>query len=76
MSKTILIDANIVIRFLLNDSPKLSRKAKAIFRQAEAGEIKLFFDEVIVAEIIWTLSSFYKMKNCFRRTGQKIPERD
>ena|SRR3990167_99413 len=62
MSKTILIDANIVIRFLLNDNPELSRKAKAIFRQAEAGEIKLFFDEVIVAEIIWTLSSFYKIK--------------
>lgn len=62
MKKTILIDANIVIRFLLDDHPELSRKAKTIFKEAETGKIKLFFDEVIVAEIVWTLSSFYKIK--------------
>lgn len=62
MKKTILIDANIIIRFLLNDSPKLSPKAKSIFKWAQEGRVKLFFDEIIIAEVVWTLSSFYKIK--------------
>lgn len=62
MKKTILIDANVIIRYLLNDNPKLSPRAKLIFQKAERGELKLFIDEVIVAEVVWTFSSFYKLK--------------
>lgn len=62
MIKTILIDANIVIRFLLNDHSTLSPVAKAIFLKAQKGETRIYFDEVILAEVIWTLSSFYKIK--------------
>lgn len=61
MIKTISIDANIIIRFLLNDHPRLSAKAKLIFQKAEKGLNKIYLDEIIVAEVIWTLSSFYKI---------------
>lgn len=62
MNRLIIIDTNIIIRFLLNDHPKLSPKAKIIFQKAEKGEIKLYIDETIIAEVVWTLSSFYKIK--------------
>ena len=62
MIKKIIVDANIVIRFLLNDHPTLSSRAKAIFLKAQQGNIIIYIDEVILAEVIWTLSSFYKIK--------------
>ncbi|OGY47483.1 MAG: hypothetical protein A3J62_03020 [Candidatus Buchananbacteria bacterium RIFCSPHIGHO2_02_FULL_38_8] len=60
--KTSVIDANIIIRFLLHDHPSLSSLAKSIFLKAEQGKIKLYFDEVVIAEVVWTLSSCYKIK--------------
>jgi len=62
MTKTIIVDANVIIRFLLNDHPKLSPQAISIFSQAQKKLIKVYLDEVILAEVIWTLSSFYKIK--------------
>jgi len=62
MKKTILIDANIVIRFLLGDHPEFSAKAKLIFAKAQTGLHTIYFDEVVIAEVIWTLSSYYKIE--------------
>lgn len=62
MKNLICIDTNILIRFLRADDKKLSAKAKEIFSKASEGKIKIYLDEVIVAEIIWLLSSFYKQK--------------
>lgn len=60
--KTILVDANIIIRFLLNDHPTLSLQAKTIILKAQQGLLILYLDEVVIAEIVWTLSSFYRIK--------------
>lgn len=60
--KTILVDANIIIRFLLNDHPTFSLQAKSIILNAQQGLLKMYLDEVIIAEIVWTLSSFYRVK--------------
>lgn len=62
MKRTILIDANIVIRFLLGDHPEFSAKAKLIFTEAQAGLHTIYFDEVVIAEVIWTLSSYYRLE--------------
>jgi len=60
--ETVLVDANVILRFLLNDHPKLSSLAKSIFLKAQKGLIKIYLDEVVIAETVWTLSSFYKIK--------------
>lgn len=60
--KTILVDTNIIIRFLLNDHPAFSLQAKDIILKAQQGSLKLYLDEVVIAEIVWTLSSFYRIK--------------
>lgn len=62
MKKTVIVDANIIIRYLVKDDPKFSPLAKDYFDRARKGLIELYLDEVTVAEVIWTLSSFYKAR--------------
>lgn len=52
--KLYAIDANIVIRYLLND-PEASRIEK-LFNSKRS----LLLTDVVLAEIVWTLHSFYK----------------
>lgn len=60
MKNVYFLDTNVIIRFLLQDNKILFKKAKAIFKKAENGFYKLYIDEIVVAECIWLLSSFYK----------------
>jgi predicted nucleic-acid-binding protein len=59
--KTVFVDANVIIRHLLGDHPVLSLEARKQFVRAQSGEVELYLDEVIVAEVVWVLSSFYKI---------------
>ena len=60
MKAQICIDTNIIIRFLQDDHPELSPKAREIIRGAESGKYQIYIDEVMLAETIWVLSSHYK----------------
>lgn len=62
MNKLLCIDTNVLIRFFRADHPELSQKAKEIFLKAQKNEIEIYLDEIIVAETVWLLSSFYKLK--------------
>lgn len=62
MKKLVSIDTNVLIRFLRADHPELSQKAKDIFLKAQKGEILIYLDDVIIAETVWLLTSFYKLK--------------
>ena len=61
MTSTSFIDANIVLRFLLNDHPIFSPRIKTMFLRDEQGNEKFALDEVTVAEILWVLESFYRV---------------
>ncbi len=61
MKQTRAIDANVILRFLLNDHSTLSPRAQSIIHKAEQGEYVLLIDEVIVAEVVWVLTSFFKV---------------
>ena len=52
-----LLDANMILRFLLNDNPEKSIKAKEIIEN----EIVSVTTEVI-AEVVYVLNSFYKFE--------------
>ncbi|MBI5620858.1 PIN domain-containing protein [Candidatus Gottesmanbacteria bacterium] len=60
-TKTVLLDANIILRFLREDQPEHVRRVKNLFEQAEKGALACYIDPVILAEAVWTLSSFYKV---------------
>jgi len=62
VKKVVFIDTNVLLRFLLNDHQDLSPKAKLIFLKAQEGKIEIYLDEIVVAEAVWTLSSYYQIK--------------
>lgn len=58
--KTFILDTNVVLRFLLADDPKHSPRAKQLFELAESGAVRLYLSHVVLAELVWTLASFFK----------------
>ncbi|HTI73282.1 MAG TPA: PIN domain-containing protein [Candidatus Limnocylindria bacterium] len=59
MSRYIL-DTNLIIRFLAQDHPTMSKAAGGLFKEAAAGHTELVLEATIVAEAIFVLTSFYK----------------
>ncbi|WP_028841977.1 PIN domain-containing protein [Thermodesulfovibrio yellowstonii] len=54
------IDANVILRFLLEDHQELFQKAQEIMLKAEQGKLKLLVAPITIAEVVWTLESFYE----------------
>jgi len=59
--KRVFIDANIFLRFLTKDDNSKYEKCKEIFKKAVEGEIVLATSAMVIAELIWTLMSYYKV---------------
>ena len=60
--ETYLLDANVVLRFLRRDEPTMAAATDALFARAERGEVRLVLDSLILAEVVFVLQSFYKVK--------------
>ena len=57
----IFVDTNLFLRYLTNDVPAQADAVEVILRRAAAGEISLTTNTLVIAEIVWTLESFYKL---------------
>ncbi|MEK7527888.1 MAG: PIN domain-containing protein [Patescibacteria group bacterium] len=57
--KTIVLDTNIITRYLIGDVEWQLVEAKAMFRRAEKGEIKLLILPVVVAEVSYVFGTVY-----------------
>ena len=55
------VDTNVFLRFLTNDDAVKAKRAEKIFRDAVSGRIVLVTSLLVIAEIIWTLESFYEL---------------
>ena len=55
------IDTNIFLRFLTKDDPSKYDKCKELFKRAMEGKINLTTSSLVIAELIWTLLSYYKV---------------
>ncbi|HEY4495645.1 MAG TPA: PIN domain-containing protein [Candidatus Paceibacterota bacterium] len=58
----IFLDANIFIRFLTKDDRKKAEDVRKLFELIESGRIKAQTHIIVLAEIVWTLHSFFKVK--------------
>lgn len=58
---SLFVDTNVFLRFLTNDDPAKAKRAETLFRDAVRGKISLATSLLVIAEIIWTLESFYKL---------------
>ncbi len=54
------VDANVILRFITGDPPEMAAKTLELMTRAEKGEIGLRLSHIVLAEIVWVLSSFYK----------------
>ncbi len=54
------VDANVLLRFLTGEPPQLAARALRLMQRAEQGEITLRLSPIVVAEVVWVLSSFYR----------------
>lgn len=57
----VFVDTNVFLRFLTNDDPVKAKRAETLFRQAIKGQIQLITGLLVMAEIVWTLESFYHL---------------
>ena len=58
----LFVDTNVFLRFLTNDDPAKAKRAEALFHGAVRGKITLVTSLLVIAEIVWTLESFYKLQ--------------
>ena len=57
------LDANIFIRYLTNDDPAKADRVEKLLDQAAGGGKQLLTTEMVIAEVVWVLESFYKLDN-------------
>lgn len=55
-----LIDANVILRYLTNDPPEMAQRASALFHEIAAGTLNVTVEDIVLAEVVWTLRSFYR----------------
>ncbi|MFO7891697.1 MAG: PIN domain-containing protein [bacterium] len=54
------VDTNLFLRFLTNDIPEQAVILEKLIEQSRKGKVHLVINTVVIAEIVWTLQSFYK----------------
>jgi predicted nucleic-acid-binding protein len=59
-SEVVFADTNLFLRFLTNDVPDQAKAVQQLLLQAAQGEVSLITTSLVIAEIVWTLESFYK----------------
>lgn len=60
MASRVLLDANVIIRFLTRDYEEHYLKSVEIFRDIENGKIEAMLLDFILAEVIYVLKRIYK----------------
>ncbi|MDA1190077.1 MAG: PIN domain-containing protein [Candidatus Poribacteria bacterium] len=54
-------DTNLFLRFLTNDVPKQADAVADLLARAANGEVTLRTHPMVIAEIVWTLESYYEL---------------
>ena len=54
-------DTNLFLRYLTNDVPEQADAFEQVLHRAVAGEITLGTNSLVIAEVIWTLESYYHL---------------
>jgi len=58
-SERVFADTNLFLRYLTNDVPAQADAVEQILHRASGGELVLVINSLVIAEIVWTLESYY-----------------
>jgi predicted nucleic-acid-binding protein len=79
------VDANVILRFLTGEPPDMAEKAALLFQAVEDEHITLIVDDIVIAEVVWVLQSFYHhqvadiatvLRNFLLQDGIQAEEKD
>ncbi len=57
----IIVDTNVILRYLLKDHQELYTKSEELFKGAISGKTKLYIIQSVVAEVVYVLLKLYKI---------------
>ena len=60
MVEEVLLDTHVILRHALGDDPSHRRQALRLFEQAGEGTLRLLVPSLVIAQVVWTLESFYR----------------
>ncbi len=60
-AEKIFADTNLFLRYLTNDVPAQADAVEGLLQRARQGQVSLVTTELVLAEIVWTLESFYEL---------------
>jgi predicted nucleic-acid-binding protein len=55
----VFVDTNVFLRFFVRDVEPFYLKARDLFEKSESGKFKLETSDLVIAEIVWVLESYY-----------------
>ena len=55
------VDTNVFLRYLTKDDPSKYERCRGMFKKALEGEMAISTSWMVIAELIWTLLSYYKV---------------
>ena len=60
--ETFFVDTNLFLRYLTNDVPAQADAVEKVIHRAAKGQVKLVTTNMVIAEIVWTLESYYELE--------------
>ncbi len=60
-AETVFADTNLFLRYLTNDVPDQADLVESLFQRAAKGKVNLVTTSMVIAEIVWTLESYYEL---------------
>ena len=60
-AETAFVDTNLFLRYLTNDVPAQADAVESLLRRAGKGHVQLVTTGMVIAEIVWTLESYYEL---------------
>jgi uncharacterized protein len=81
----VFVDTNLFLRYLTNDAPLQAEAVEQLLKKAMTGKVALVTNSLVIAEIVWTLESFYRLSRSeiqekvlaiLNTTGLEVIEKD
>ncbi len=57
------VDTNLFVRYLTNDDKHKAEAVHKLLLKAKSGKIRLVTSDIVIAELVWVLISFYEQGN-------------
>lgn len=58
--KTLLLDTNAFLRYLLNDIPLQANEVSSLLSSARKGEVRIIVPQIVVFEVAFALEKYYR----------------